>query len=65
MFCDNPESRSKGPGVSPGAEDSHPPCEPDMKSACQCFRAYARHRPEIVALWCFAIGVVVGWKLRR
>jgi hypothetical protein len=34
-------------------------------SACQCFKEYARQRPEVVALWCFGIGFVLGWKLRR
>ncbi len=25
---------------------------------------YAREKPDIAACWCFALGVVVGWKLR-
>lgn len=25
---------------------------------------YARERPEVVALWCFGIGFVLGWKLK-
>jgi len=28
------------------------------------FQQYARERPEIVALWCFGIGFVLGWKLK-
>ncbi len=28
------------------------------------FRQYARERPEVVALWCFGIGFVLGWKLK-
>jgi hypothetical protein len=51
-----PESHGKDAGQC---------CEADMKSACECFRAYARQRPEVVAVWCFFLGVIVGWKLRR
>ena len=25
---------------------------------------YAREKPEVVALWCFGIGFVLGWKLK-
>ena len=25
---------------------------------------YARQKPDIAAMWCFGLGVVVGWKLR-
>jgi len=25
---------------------------------------YARERPEVVALWCFGVGFVLGWKLK-
>jgi hypothetical protein len=27
-------------------------------------KQYARERPEVVALWCFGIGFVLGWKLK-
>lgn len=27
-------------------------------------RQYAREKPEVVALWCFGIGFVLGWKLK-
>jgi hypothetical protein len=27
-------------------------------------RQYAREKPEAVALWCFGIGFVLGWKLK-
>ena len=30
---------------------------------CYC-REYARQKPEVVALWCFGIGFVLGWKLK-
>jgi hypothetical protein len=28
------------------------------------FKEYSRERPEVVALWCFGVGFVLGWKLR-
>jgi len=28
------------------------------------FREYARERPEVVALTCFCVGFVLGWKLK-
>jgi hypothetical protein len=34
------------------------------KSACEHFREYGRERPGIVALWCFGLGFVLGWKLK-
>jgi hypothetical protein len=27
-------------------------------------REYARERPEVIALTCFAVGFVLGWKLK-
>jgi len=27
-------------------------------------REYAREKPEAVALWCFGIGFILGWKLK-
>jgi hypothetical protein len=37
-------------------------------TACQAmgaiFKEYARERPEVVALWSFGIGFVLGWKLK-
>lgn len=37
-----------------------PPSEAIMKY----LQDYARERPEVVALWCFGIGFVLGWKLK-
>jgi hypothetical protein len=34
------------------------------KSVFEHFREYGRERPEILALWCFGIGFVLGWKLK-
>ncbi|NLY00571.1 MAG: hypothetical protein GXY83_31125 [Rhodopirellula sp.] len=28
------------------------------------FYEYARQRPDVVAMWCFGIGFVLGWKLK-
>lgn len=25
---------------------------------------YAREKPDVAAMWCFALGVLVGWKLK-
>jgi len=30
----------------------------------QYFQEYAKERPDVVALWCFGIGFVLGWKLK-
>lgn len=27
-------------------------------------REYAREKPDVVALWCFGIGFILGWKLK-
>ncbi len=34
------------------------------QAAMECFREYARERPEVVGLWIFGIGFVLGWKLK-
>ncbi|TVQ01766.1 MAG: hypothetical protein EA381_04600 [Planctomycetaceae bacterium] len=28
------------------------------------FQQYTREKPEVVAMWCFGIGFVLGWKLK-
>ena len=40
------------------------PREPTTKSALEHFHEYGRERPGVVALWCFGIGFVLGWKLK-
>lgn len=25
---------------------------------------YARRKPDVAALWCFGVGVLIGWRLR-
>jgi hypothetical protein len=34
------------------------------EAAMECFSQYAREKPEIVTLWAFGIGFVLGWKLK-
>lgn len=41
-------------------EDSMKP----MADVVEYFQEYARERPEVVALWCFGIGFILGWKLK-
>jgi len=38
--------------------------EPTTKSALEHFQEYQLERPGVVALWCFGIGFVLGWKFR-
>lgn len=42
---------------------SHYVAEP-AKDIFELLRDYAKSKPDIAAMWCFGIGVVVGWKLR-
>lgn len=30
----------------------------------QYLREYGKERPEVVALWCFGLGFLLGWKLK-
>ncbi len=34
------------------------------EAACALFKQYAKERPEVVALWSFGLGFVLGWKLK-
>ena len=34
------------------------------EAAVECFKEYAKEHPEVVALWAFGIGIVLGWKLK-
>jgi hypothetical protein len=34
------------------------------EAALDLFKQYARERPEVVAMWAFGIGFVLGWKLK-
>ena len=30
----------------------------------QYLKDYSRARPDVVAMWCFGVGFVLGWKLK-
>ncbi len=30
----------------------------------QLAKQYVKDKPDIAAMWCFGLGVIVGWKLR-
>jgi len=34
------------------------------EAALQFFQDYSRERPEVVAMWAFGIGFVLGWRLK-
>jgi hypothetical protein len=34
------------------------------ESAARSLREYAREHPEAAALWCLAIGFVLGWRMK-
>jgi len=51
--------RSQG-GGNGSAENAMQPFDDLYKY----FQNYARERPEVVALWCFGVGFVLGWKLK-
>ena len=40
------------------------PLAQTTKAPWSIFRNIGDERPEIVALWCFGIGFVLGWKLK-
>ncbi|MGV3485707.1 MAG: hypothetical protein ACO1RT_14920 [Planctomycetaceae bacterium] len=42
---------------------SHYVAEP-AKDIFGLLRDYAKSKPDIAAMWCFGLGVIVGWKLR-
>jgi hypothetical protein len=34
------------------------------RDVVEYLKEYAREKPEAAALWCFAIGFILGWKLK-
>ncbi len=40
------------------------PCALTTQNAWEHFQEYQRERPGVVALWCFGIGFVLGWKFK-
>lgn len=35
-----------------------------FNTTLECFKEYAKARPEVVSLWAFGIGFVLGWRLK-
>jgi len=35
-----------------------------LEDAIEYLKAYARERPEVMALACFGVGFILGWKLK-
>ena len=35
-----------------------------LEDALEYLRAYTRERPEVMALTCFGVGFILGWKLK-
>jgi hypothetical protein len=45
------------------AYGTHYVAEPAQDLASQLI-VYAKRKPDVAAMWCFGLGVIVGWKLR-
>lgn len=46
------------------ASPANPPKLQPKDDLVNYVTAYAKENPGVVALWCFGIGFVVGWKLK-
>jgi hypothetical protein len=46
-----------------GAEDENTELRP-LEDIIAYLREYTRERPEVVAVTCFAVGFILGWKLK-
>lgn len=44
-------------------QEQQPSLHP-AEDAVDYLKSYARQNPETVAIWCFCIGFIVGWKLK-
>ena len=60
----SPTAEKTVPQSQNEAQTRTAPSEPKPKSALEHFQEYGRERPGVVALWCFGIGFVLGWKLK-
>jgi hypothetical protein len=58
------ESRPQTTSGYTGAERYGRPQAGAAEAALDLFKEYARERPEIVTMWAFGLGFVLGWKLR-
>ena len=54
---DRPELRYEPPAHA--VPELHP-----LEDLANYLKEYARERPEVVALTCFGIGFILGWKLK-
>ncbi|MDV6032408.1 MAG: hypothetical protein F9B45_20435 [Phycisphaera sp. RhM] len=64
----NDNSRSQGDFTQAATEGlqeygSHYVAAP-AKDVVKLLKSYAEEKPDVAAMWCFAFGVIVGWKLR-
>jgi hypothetical protein len=47
------------------SSQAHLPADANAgEAALDYFTLYAREKPEVVAMWAFGLGFVLGWKLR-
>lgn len=53
-------SVSERPQKQPSADRTLQP----TKDVVEYVREYARQKPDVAALWCFGLGIVVGWKAK-
>jgi hypothetical protein len=54
-------------GFTPGAKSPQRSTDSRqdlLAGASEFLRDYSRSRPEVVALWAFGIGFILGWKLK-
>jgi hypothetical protein len=58
----------QSPTVDPSAQTLRPsPMEGDLnprQDLMEYAKQYAREKPDVVALWCFGVGFILGWKLK-
>ncbi len=60
------QNSSGGQSASEMTQDyaQHYVAEP-ARDIFSLLRDYANEKPDVAAMWCFGLGVLVGWKLHR
>lgn len=59
------QSRAQEYGAPGAGEHRLPAARMDPKQDLMDYlETYARENPKVVALWCFGIGFILGWKLK-
>ncbi len=53
-------SSARRPAISSRSDGSLQP----TRDIVNYVREYARQKPDVAALWCFGLGIVVGWKAK-